>query len=81
MLDFLNKSSEIIEIDNIKYTYKNGQSYIFRAGFSHRVLNLNEWYHCALIYDGISYTLFVNGYQYNVYIKTNIQYTTDSAFN
>ena len=27
---------------NIKYTYKNGYSYIFRAGFSHRVLNLND---------------------------------------
>ena len=31
-----------LEVDNIKYTYKNGYSYIFRAGFSHRVLNLND---------------------------------------
>ena len=38
---------------------------------SSRVLNLNEWYHCALIYDGNSYTLFVNGNQNKVDIKEN----------
>ena len=38
----ISTDKSFLEIDNIKYTYKNGYSYIFRAGFSHRVLNLND---------------------------------------
>ena len=38
----ISTDKSFLEVDNIKYTYKNGYSYIFRAGFSHRVLNLND---------------------------------------
>ena len=38
----ISTEKSFLEVDNIKYTYKNGYSYIFRAGFSHRVLNLND---------------------------------------
>ena len=38
----ISTDKSFLEVDNIKYTYKNGFSYIFRAGFSHRVLNLND---------------------------------------
>ena len=38
----ISTDKSFLEVDNIKYTYKNGYSYIFRSGFSHRVLNLND---------------------------------------
>ena len=38
----ISTDKSFLEVDSIKYTYKNGYSYIFRAGFSHRVLNLND---------------------------------------
>ena len=38
----ISTDKSFLEVDNIKYTYKNGYSYIFRAGFSHRMLNLND---------------------------------------
>lgn len=38
----IDTDKSFLEVDNIKYTYKQGYSYVFRAGFSHRVLNLND---------------------------------------
>ena len=38
----ISTDKSFLEIDNVKYTYKNGYSYVFRSGFSHRVLNLND---------------------------------------
>tara|TARA_Y100000593_G_scaffold53735_1_gene100584 strand:+ start:2138 stop:2638 length:501 start_codon:yes stop_codon:yes gene_type:complete len=38
----IDTDKSFLEVDNIKYTYKKGYSYVFRAGFSHRVLNLND---------------------------------------
>ena len=38
----IDTDKSFLEIDNIKDTYKKGYSYVFRSGFSHRVLNLND---------------------------------------